>query len=630
MRSVGDQAERNLKRVGDAADNSSQRLGVMKGAVSNLGFQVQDFAVQISSGTSAVQAFAQQFPQLAGGFGPVGVAIGTVAAVLVALGGAFFNFKTEAVSSEDLMKSALSSPFIAGQTEAEKFIEVLKRATDEQKKFLAATAEAARRLGVSEVDKLAGQIDPGAIRKRFFADAISAARPSPFDTNTSNADRFNSAAAFANSGTQKTIQNLVDAAKRGDADTVERIAFSAGLLEDPATSDAALALIAKAKSIAFNTAAANLDTAALGKLAPPDKEGKRDPFASTTARLSARLAGITDPTRGIAEEAILSAGGRDKLLPEQIAEIERLAAAIGKATEAKKANAAATAEMAREDKQAVTIIEELQRRLGVFEDSRGAFIARFVNRIDAQIDPQKLQQIRTLAGELYDTEQKQRMARETEAMRRRESRAADETFAGLNAEFRNRKLAFENSPLVADGAFRGLRDVAREAADAGAQIQASIVGAFRSAEDALVSFVTTGKAEFKDFTASILSDLLRLTIRQTITAPAAGFLANLFGPRTHTGGVAGDGYLTRPIPRFHGGMSSDEFPAILQRGERVVSRTEAAMSQREPSVSVNIDARGAMDPGMVSRIAREQARRGVVEGLDQASRRRRGGGLLQA
>lgn len=629
MRSVGDQAERNLKRVGDAADNSSQRLGVMKGAVSNLGFQVQDFAVQISSGTSAVQAFAQQFPQLAGGFGPVGVAIGTVAAVLVALGGAFFNFKTEVTTSSDLMSQALSSPFIAGQTSAESYIETIKRATAEQRRFISETNQAAKTLALAEIGPLAGKIPTGGLAKRLEEQMIAQSAEAPFGSGAGGRSAVDAVMAV-DRGVTATISRLVEVAKAGDADAVARLASSAGLLSDPTTSALVVQLIDKAKAIGLADALSNLDTTALQKLAPPDKEGKRDPFASTTARLSARLAGITNPTQGIIEEAMLSAGGRDNLTDPQEAEITALAIAIGKATEAKKANAAATAEMAREDKQAVTIIEELQRRLGVFEDSRGASIARFVNRIDAQIDPQKLQQIRQLAGELYDTEQKQRMARETEAMRRRESRAADETFAGLNAEFRNRKLAFENSPLAADGAFRGLRDVAREAADAGAQIQASIVGAFRSAEDALVSFVTTGKAEFKDFTASILSDLLRLTIRQTITAPFASFLGGLFPARAHTGGVAGDGYLTRPIPRFHGGMSSDEFPAILQKGERVVSRTEAAMSQREPSVSVNIDARGAMDPGMVSRIAREQARRGVVEGLDQASRRRRGGGLLQA
>jgi hypothetical protein len=53
--------------------------------VQNVGYQVQDFAVQVGGGTSATQAFAQQFPQLASALGPIGVLIGTIGAVAVPL-----------------------------------------------------------------------------------------------------------------------------------------------------------------------------------------------------------------------------------------------------------------------------------------------------------------------------------------------------------------------------------------------------------------------------------------------------------------------------------------------------------------------------------------------------------------
>lgn len=57
----------------------------------NVGYQVQDVAVQIGSGTSAVRALGQQLPQLLSGFGPVGVAIGAVSAVALPLAGALLN-----------------------------------------------------------------------------------------------------------------------------------------------------------------------------------------------------------------------------------------------------------------------------------------------------------------------------------------------------------------------------------------------------------------------------------------------------------------------------------------------------------------------------------------------------------
>ncbi len=49
----------------------------------NIGYQVQDFAVQVGSGQSALTALGQQLPQLLSGFGLVGVILGTLAAVAI-------------------------------------------------------------------------------------------------------------------------------------------------------------------------------------------------------------------------------------------------------------------------------------------------------------------------------------------------------------------------------------------------------------------------------------------------------------------------------------------------------------------------------------------------------------------
>ena len=83
--------------------------------IQQVGFQVQDFAVQVGAGTSATQAFAQQFPQLAGAFGPVGVAVGTLAAIgIPLLAAAFANASAEsdklaaAADRQKLMMDALS------------------------------------------------------------------------------------------------------------------------------------------------------------------------------------------------------------------------------------------------------------------------------------------------------------------------------------------------------------------------------------------------------------------------------------------------------------------------------------------------------------------------------------------
>ena len=56
-------------------------------------------------------------------------------------------------------------------------------------------------------------------------------------------------------------------------------------------------------------------------------------------------------------------------------------------------------------------------------------------------------------------------------------------------------------------------------------------------EDALVSFVTKGKADFRSLAQSILSDIARLTLRQTVMKPLAQFLSSAIGSMFGGGGV---------------------------------------------------------------------------------------------
>lgn len=100
--------------------------------------------------------------------------------------------------------------------------------------------------------------------------------------------------------------------------------------------------------------------------------------------------------------------------------------------------------------------------------------------------------------------------------------------------------------------------------------------AFQGMEDALVSFVSTGKLDFKDLANSIISDLARIAIKQTIIEPlktmftsggGSDFLSSLFGFRN--GGpvmAAAGGAISGP-----GGPRSDAIPAYLSDGEYVVN-----------------------------------------------------------
>jgi Lambda phage tail tape-measure protein (Tape_meas_lam_C) len=147
----------------------------------------------------------------------------------------------------------------------------------------------------------------------------------------------------------------------------------------------------------------------------------------------------------------------------------------------------------------------------------------------------------------------------------------------------------------------------------------AFANAFSGAEDALVGVISSGKLEFRSLADSILSDLARMTVRQTITAPLAGALQSAFAGGGsfglfHEGGVAGDrpaavryadASVFEHAPRYHGGgfagagLLPDGVPIIAQRGElvvppeRVVREEKTAREQRPITVVVNVTAADA-------------------------------------
>ena len=159
-----------------------------------------------------------------------------------------------------------------------------------------------------------------------------------------------------------------------------------------------------------------------------------------------------------------------------------------------------------------------------------------------------------------------------------------------------------------------LADYAAKARDIGGDIGQALVGAFQSAENAVATFVKTGKLDFRDLVTSLIADLARLAARRFILGPIANALSGalggaggLFANILHAGGVVGSPGPGRMVPalafagapRMHSGgwagLRPDEVPAILQRGERVLSRREAAGygQTSAPTVNVTIMARDA-------------------------------------
>jgi hypothetical protein len=109
----GDRARAEFASVGNAGRDAFRDIDRFSrsgsAGLQNVGFQVQDFAVQVGAGTSASQALAQQLPQLLSGFGLLGIALGTASAVLIPIAGYFFRAGEEAVSLEEKLNTLESA-----------------------------------------------------------------------------------------------------------------------------------------------------------------------------------------------------------------------------------------------------------------------------------------------------------------------------------------------------------------------------------------------------------------------------------------------------------------------------------------------------------------------------------------
>ncbi|MFH1982718.1 MAG: phage tail tape measure C-terminal domain-containing protein [Pseudomonadota bacterium] len=176
------------------------------------------------------------------------------------------------------------------------------------------------------------------------------------------------------------------------------------------------------------------------------------------------------------------------------------------------------------------------------------------------------------------------------------------------------------------GARRALKNYVETASDSAAQSKRVFTDAFGGMEDALVEFTRTGQLSFENMANNIINDLIRIQIQKSMLLMSdgsdggfGGILGKLiggaiggtagagdgwgtaaganstYGPSVlHGGGVVGstfgpyrhvDSGLFDHAQRFHQGLAGDEFPAILQRGESVLTPKQMAAAS-SPQIQV--------------------------------------------
>ena len=114
------------KKVEQSSQGVTRAFRAQRGATQQAAFQIQDFAVQVGSGQSALRAFNQQAPQFLSIFGPAGAILGGVVAVGAALASAFIPSLLDSKSATEQLSLALETLDLATKKADDDIIDITK------------------------------------------------------------------------------------------------------------------------------------------------------------------------------------------------------------------------------------------------------------------------------------------------------------------------------------------------------------------------------------------------------------------------------------------------------------------------------------------------------------------------
>ena len=624
FRGIGEDAKRSFALVGREVDDLNRRMGGLgrgsksaRWAMRNVGLQLNQVAQQGAMTGDYLRALSIQMPDLLLGFGGLGIAIGTVAAVL----GPFVVDMLDAADAGKKLSETVKGLDGAVSAYATS-VKAAAAPTDELVKKYGDLAGEARALLIVQRDlaKLEA-LDS-------IARGLTAAREALGDIGTVTSGEFREAA--------RKVAALKTELEQLRAE--QRTILSEGLgIGDNAV-----------RNIRLQARMAEIREAllALGNFTRPvnDLSSALGIAAMDANELAAAMADLRD-AKGIEEQAVAlerlreaytaALGGVENMTAEQRTLLKQLTDAALATIRFRSTMDDASASVGGAAAQATTLADELARAAGNAMSLVGQSLSSLRQseiRLKFKDDP--VGQARALAGARFDASvgdvsgadpilqeglrrQREAYMANAEAVARNQqalaawNREQHRASAGVRATLK----ALEEQATGLDAARETLAAYAEKSADLGKGIGESLVGAFRSAEQAMGNFVRTGKLEFRSLISSMLADFAQLSARKFILGPLAerlggalGKLAGnpgLFASVLHSGGVVGAGGPTRAVPalafagapRMHSGgwvgLRPDEVPAILQRGERVLSRREVAAGVSAVPVNITIHTRDA-------------------------------------
>lgn len=164
----------------------------------------------------------------------------------------------------------------------------------------------------------------------------------------------------------------------------------------------------------------------------------------------------------------------------------------------------------------------------------------------------------------------------------------------------------ETNTTLEGGIMRGILKIEQEFNNLSTLAENTLVNSIKSAEDAFVQFVKTGKFNFSDLVDSIITDLIRLSVRQSISGPLVQALGGILGAYfSPAGGVsAGSSYVGQGMNASNGsGLSyAGSGAAFATGGDMTVGGTGGVDSQMvnfraTPGEKIYIRKPGEREPG---------------------------------
>lgn len=205
---------------------------------------------------------------------------------------------------------------------------------------------------------------------------------------------------------------------------------------------------------------------------------------------------------------------------------------------------------------------EMQLRKVATEEAQK--LAAFEANLNSQLQRSSVGLSNSLAGaglgdqaqqrlqERFSIEQQYQQQMDNLLQQRNEGRISESLYQKENAALQNaldQRLAMqEQYYLRVDeqqsdwslGARAAFNTYLEQAQNVAGQTRSLFTNAFSNMEDAVVTFVKTGKLSFKDFADGVIEDLIRIQVRQA----AAGFLGSAFGFLTGGSQALGQGTMT--------------------------------------------------------------------------------------